>query len=118
MPLKSIIRQDSPKIWMSRKDHAEHIKHLPLWPDRRGEERGDGGYGGHFVSVGAEEETGVVVEGEKSVDKFETMEAGGIVDGCELHALREACIVMVPEEGEDGVKGGGGNVERKLILIN
>ena len=59
-----------------------------------------------------------MVEGEKSVYKFEAMETSGIVDGRELHALREACIMMVPEEGEDGMEGGGGNVERKLILIN
>lgn len=72
---------------MACEENTIEIVHLSLVPVGTIEKTGDTGDGGCFVGIGLDADSGVVSDGEKVVDDFETVLAGGVVgssDGADL----------------------------------
>lgn len=59
-----------------------------------------------------------MAEGEKGIDKVETLRVGGVVGGGEFHTLLVAGVVMVTKKCHDGEERGGSYMQRELVLVD
>lgn len=111
MPVETIIRQDSPQIWVVDEEDTEQIVYLSLVPVRAIIETANRRDGSGFICVGLDSNARVVSDREEVVDDFEARITCRVVDCGDVADLGEFCGGVVLEEGEGGDDAGGRDVD-------
>lgn len=116
--VKAIVGHDSPQIGVTAEEDTKQIPNFSLVPVGAIVEGCDRGNGGDLVSVRLNADARVVADGEQVVNDFESLAAGGVVDGGDIADLGEFGGGVGLKEGEDGDDTLRRNVDCELVLPN
>jgi hypothetical protein len=116
MAIESVVRHDSPQVWVACEEDPEQIIHLPLVPIGTIIETGDTRHWCSLICVCLDPDSGVMPNTQQVVHDLEPCISSGVIDGGDIGDHGELGGGMVFQEGKDRDDGRGGNVDGELIF--